>query len=119
MRDAIARTLTRVLALLVPCRPGRHSARYLAARTSGPITASGPAPALSPANPWSRPWTGPTKEQAAAFFRRQGATTPEQRRQRERRRALYYATRGIDFPYTYEGAPFPLAAFASAAGGDA
>ncbi|GLF99375.1 hypothetical protein SYYSPA8_33780 [Streptomyces yaizuensis] len=31
--------------------------------------------------------------------------------QQQRRRALHYATRGVDFPYTYPGAPFPADAW--------
>lgn len=63
MRDAIARALSRVLCVLAPHRPGRHTAEYLAART--------PEPEPAPVNPWSLPWPGPTKEEAAEFFRQQ------------------------------------------------
>ncbi|MFF2845046.1 hypothetical protein ACFVT5_01770 [Streptomyces sp. NPDC058001] len=104
MRDAIARALFWVLSVLIPPRPGRHSAEYLAAQPPQP----------APVPPWSRPWTGPTKEEAAAYFRRQAKTASELRLHRERRRALYYATRGVDLPYTYPGAPFPRSAFVAA-----
>ncbi|MFJ1643481.1 hypothetical protein [Streptomyces sp. NPDC088256] len=33
---------------------------------------------------------------------------------RERRRAAVLAAEGVDYPYTYEGAPFPASAFAAA-----
>ncbi|MGW0560108.1 hypothetical protein ACWDZ4_05630 [Streptomyces sp. NPDC003016] len=32
----------------------------------------------------------------------------------ERRRAAALASLGVDYPYTYEGAPFPRSAFAAA-----
>ena len=65
MRDLIARALRGVLDLLVPCRRGgRHSATHVSAPA-----ASVPAPTA--ANPWSRPWRSPSKEEAAALFRRE------------------------------------------------
>lgn len=108
MRDAIARALTRVLALLPWTRrpdPGRHTAAHFAAQ---------PAPTPEPAsvNPWARPWTGPTKEEAAEFFRQRAETTLELHTIRERRRAAAFATMGVDYPYAYDGAPFPESAFA-------
>jgi hypothetical protein len=104
MRDAIARALSRVLSLLVPRRPGRHSAEYLACCVpTGPIHES----------PWARPWTGPTKEEARALFQQQAETTIELTVVRERRRAAALATLGVDYPYTYAGAPFPASAFAT------
>ncbi|WP_411084198.1 hypothetical protein [Streptomyces sp. cmx-18-6] len=33
---------------------------------------------------------------------------------RERRRAAALAAMGVDYPYTYDGAPFPRSAFAAA-----
>ncbi|MFI1826629.1 hypothetical protein ACH41E_09240 [Streptomyces sp. NPDC020412] len=94
MRDHIVQALVRVLTLLIPrTRPGRHTAEYLAAR-------SAPGPASRPVSPWNRPWPGPTKEQAQAFLLQQ-----------QRRRVLYYATEGVDIPYTYPGAPFAADAF--------
>ncbi|MFK0296703.1 hypothetical protein ACIQU6_40385 [Streptomyces sp. NPDC090442] len=63
-------------------------------------------------NPWSRPWTGPTKEEAAEFFRQRAETTLELHVIRERRCAAVLATMGVDYPYVYDGAPFPVSAFA-------
>lgn len=105
MRDRIARALAWTLSVLAPRRPGRHSAAFFAEL-----------PALTPVpvNPWSRPWTGPTKEEASALFRQQAETTMELGVIHERRRAAVLATMGVDYPYTYEGAPFPRSAFAAA-----
>ncbi|MFJ2131641.1 hypothetical protein ACIO8F_26160 [Streptomyces sp. NPDC087228] len=103
MRDLIAHTLAWVLSVLAPRRPGRHSAEFLA-EPSEP----------APVSPWSRPWTSPTKEEAAAIFRQQAETTMELGVIRERRRAAALATLGVDYPYTYDGAPFPASAFAAA-----
>lgn len=105
MRDAIARALSWVLSFFVPRRPGRHSAEYLVCCVpTGPVHES----------PWSKPWTGPTKEEARALFQRQAETTIELAAIRERRRAAALATMGVDYPYTYDGAPFPASAFAAA-----
>ncbi|WP_416970365.1 hypothetical protein [Streptomyces sp. 4F14] len=104
MSDAIARALAWVLAALAPRRPGRHSADFLAAQPQ----LTEPAP-VSLVSPWSRPWTGPTKEEAAALFRQQETATLELHLQRERRRAAALATMGIDHPYTYDGAHPPAA----------
>jgi hypothetical protein len=102
MRDAIARVLAWALSLLTPRRPGRHTAEYLACCVpTGPIDVS----------PWSKPWTGPTKDEARALFQQQAETTIEVTAVRERRRAAALATLGIDYPYTYAGAPFPASAF--------
>ncbi|MET8982571.1 hypothetical protein ABZX85_44040 [Streptomyces sp. NPDC004539] len=106
MRDAIARALTWALLAFTPRRrPGRHSSTYLTAQPAalGPV----------PVSPWSRPWTSPTKEEAAALFRRQAEaeTERELRLQRERRQAAALAALGIDHPYTYDGAPFGPDAF--------
>ncbi|GGP40454.1 hypothetical protein [Streptomyces melanogenes] len=103
MRDAIARALLWVLRLLLPAR-GRHAAD--------------PAPTPEPArvDPWAKPWCSPSKEEAQALFQRQAEDTLELRIKRERRRALYYATQGIDLPYSYPGAPFPASAFRTTAG---
>ncbi|MFF0445774.1 hypothetical protein ACFYT4_05015 [Streptomyces sp. NPDC004609] len=62
-----------------------------------------------PVNPWSRPWTGPTKEQARAIFEQQAETTLQLRRlpQRRQRTTLYYAPRGIDLPHMFRGALLP------------
>ncbi|MFG2439050.1 hypothetical protein [Streptomyces sp. NPDC048508] len=106
MRDSIARALLWALALLMPNKPGRHSAAFLTAPTTTPEPV--------PASPWSRPWTGPTKEEAAAVFRQEAETTLQLGVIRERRRAAALATLGVDYPYTYEGAPFGADAFAAA-----
>jgi len=57
-------------------------------------------------SPWSKPWTSPSKEEAAALFRRMVEADAEREHQQERRRAAAFATLGIDYPYTYDGAPF-------------
>ncbi|WOX11315.1 hypothetical protein [Streptomyces sp. N50] len=111
MRDAIATALALVLSVLLGNRrakPGRHSAAFFAER-SGTTPAS-----TAPVSPWSRPWTGPTKEEAQELFRQQAATALELHLCRERRRAAVLATMGVDYPYTYEGAPFPASAFETA-----
>lgn len=105
MRDRIARALAWTLSVLAPRRPGRHSAAFLTEL---------PAPTPAPVNPWSRPWTGPTKEEATAFFQREAETTMELGVIHERRRAAALATLGVDYPYTYEDAPFPRSAFIAA-----
>ncbi|HEY8977996.1 MAG TPA: hypothetical protein VIU15_00245 [Streptomyces sp.] len=111
MRDVIALALAWVLATFTPRRrPGRHSAEFLAVQPQ--ITKA--TPDTIPASPWSRPWTGPTKAEAAALFRQQDAETLELRLKQERRRAATLATMGIDYPYTYDGAPFGADAFAAA-----
>ncbi|MBT2401058.1 hypothetical protein [Streptomyces sp. ISL-100] len=106
MRDAIARTLVWMLSVLPWSRrttPGRHSSDYLADH-SEPDRVS----------PWARPWTGPTKQEAQELFRQQAEATLELNLTQERRRAAALATMGMDYPYTYEGAPFPASAFATA-----
>jgi len=99
---AISACLRTLLALLLPATGKRRKPQ------------NAPAPAPQPyVSPWSRPWTGPTKEEAAEFFRRQAAADAEReaRLQHERRRAAAYASLGMDYPYTYEGAPFGADAF--------
>ncbi|MEU1077435.1 MULTISPECIES: hypothetical protein [unclassified Streptomyces] len=102
MRDSIARALLWVLRLLLPAR-GRHSA--------APASSLEPLPEPARIDPWAVPWRSPSKEEVQALFQRQAEDTLELRLKRERRRTLYYATQGIDFPYTYPGAPFPASAF--------
>jgi len=108
MRDAIAAALAQVCSVLLGSRqakPGRHSAAFFAERSE-------PTPeSATPVNPWSRPWTGPTKEEAQELFRQQAEAALELRLCRERRLAAVLATMGVDYPYTYEGAPFPASAF--------
>jgi len=111
MRDAIALVLTWVLATFAPRhRPGRHSAEFLAVQPQ--ITEA--TPDTIPASPWSRPWTSPSKAEAAALFRQRDADTLELHLQQERRRAAALASMGIEYPYTYDGAPFGADAFAAA-----
>ncbi len=110
MRDRIARTLVWVLSVLAPWtrnrKPGKHSAAYLTHQTAAK-------PEPTPVSPWSKPWTGPTKEQAAEFFRRQSETTmPLAQVQKERRAALEFTALDHDYPYSYPGAPFPRSTFA-------
>ncbi|MEW2635736.1 hypothetical protein AB0903_29885 [Streptomyces sp. NPDC048389] len=102
MRDVIARALVWVLRMVLPAR-GRHGA-------TEPATSPEPAPV----NPWSRPWTSPSKEEARAIFERQAETTMKLGIIHERRRAAELATMGVDYPYTYPGAPFTRSAFAAA-----
>ncbi|QNP71501.1 hypothetical protein IAG44_20085 [Streptomyces roseirectus] len=108
MRDFIVHALSCALRILLPRRrPGRHTAAHLT-----PTAPKSPlATPVIPESPWSRPWTSPSKAEAAEIFRRQ-AEAEESRRlhelhlQRERRHAAALASLGIDYPYTYEGAPF-------------
>ncbi|MCX4679311.1 hypothetical protein OG413_29140 [Streptomyces sp. NBC_01433] len=99
MRDAIARILAYILTFVLPGR-GRHAAD--------------PAPSPAPVSPWSRPWSSPTKEEAQALFRKQAEMTMQLGVIRERRRAAALATLGVDYPYSYPGAPFPASAFQAA-----
>ncbi|MFJ9429087.1 hypothetical protein ACIRQY_05410 [Streptomyces sp. NPDC101490] len=105
MRDLIARTLVRMLCVFAPRRPGRHSATFLAHR---------PGPEPVPVSPWSRPWSSPSREEVAERFRWEAENTPGLLIIRERRRALDAASRGLDYPYTYPGAPFRAEHFAAA-----
>ncbi|MHC5903656.1 hypothetical protein ACVNF4_07040 [Streptomyces sp. S6] len=100
---AISACLRTLLTLLLPATGKRR-------RCPEAVVPVVPEPYVSP---WSRPWTGPTKEEAAEFFRRQAEADAarELRLQEERRRAAEYATLGVDYPYTYEGAPFGADAF--------
>ncbi len=85
--------------------PGKHSSAYR------------PEPALAPTvRQPSRPWAGPSSAQARAIFRPTDAETtlvlsPVQQ---ERRYAAEFAAIGVDYPYTFSGAPFPGSAFAAA-----
>lgn len=102
--DLIARLFTWLLSALTPRRPGRHSAAYLTER---------PVPE-SVANPWSRPWTGPSASQVRAVFRPETtaeSTVPLSPMQRERRWAVQFAEIGVDYPYSYPGAPFDAREF--------
>ncbi|QNP71697.1 hypothetical protein IAG44_21210 [Streptomyces roseirectus] len=116
---AILACLRTLIALFLPATGRRRKCcvqpRAVAEPQSG--TPSG-TPSVIPESPWSRPWTSPSKEEAAAIFRRQAeararAEAAEVQRQRERRRAAAYAAAGLEYPYTYEGAPFGAEAFAN------
>ncbi|MDX3388309.1 hypothetical protein PV682_43775 [Streptomyces niveiscabiei] len=111
MRHAIARAIFACLHILLTL------ALPAKGRRRKPPTAAAPVPPPPYVSPWSRPWTGPTKEEAAEFFRRQAEadTARERELQQERQRAAAYATLGIDYPYTYPGAPFPAEAFRTSA----
>ncbi|MFB7027614.1 MULTISPECIES: hypothetical protein [unclassified Streptomyces] len=124
MRDAIARALSWALTLLVPHRPGRHSAAFLADRAE-PVRAEEPVRV----DPWSKPWPTPP---APAHVRDLYAplrgedvslTRPYCRIDStweldvicERRRAVVLATLGVDWPYGYEGDQFEALAAAATA----
>ncbi|WP_151898191.1 hypothetical protein [Streptomyces sp. C8S0] len=89
MRDVIARTLAWVLALLVPCKPGRHSAEFLATQTPSPSP---------PRVPWFRPWTGPSSQEVRAIFHSEH-TRELPDLQRERVWAAEFAALGVDYDY--------------------
>ncbi|MGW6454460.1 hypothetical protein ACWF94_00790 [Streptomyces sp. NPDC055078] len=92
MCDRIVRALVWVLhhfPLTRRTRPGRHTAEYLAQQ-----------PAL--VNPWSRPWTGPSAEEARAIFRAEETLTLTPVR-RERYFATAWAEHGYDYPYIADG----------------
>ncbi|MHC5903381.1 hypothetical protein ACVNF4_05630 [Streptomyces sp. S6] len=105
---AISACLRTLFSLLFPATGKRRK------QPASPAVAPTPQPYVSP---WSRPWTGPTKEEAAEFFRRQAAADAEReaRLQYERRQAAAYASVGVDYPYTYDGAPFGAEAFRASA----
>ncbi|QNP71518.1 hypothetical protein IAG44_20185 [Streptomyces roseirectus] len=111
---AISACLRALLSLLLPATGKRRKPQRPAAACPHLTSPTPPAPYVSP---WSRPWTGPTKEEAAAFFRRQAEADAarEAHLQHERRKAAAYATLGVDYPYTYEGAPFGEDAFRATA----
>ncbi|MFI1865781.1 hypothetical protein [Streptomyces jumonjinensis] len=94
MLDSILRALVWVLNTIPWTRraqPGRHTAQYLAAR---------PAPVRVSA--WSRPWGGPSAEEARAIFRADEALKlPPVKR--ERYFAVAFAERGYDYPYVAPG----------------
>ncbi|MGJ5898154.1 hypothetical protein DF268_39115 [Streptomyces sp. V2] len=114
MRQSIAHAflayLCTLIALLLPATGTRRKC----------CAPPAPEPVI-PESPWSRPWTSPSKEEAAEIFRRQAETwawaeSEEAHLQRERRRAAAFAAAGLDYPYTYEGAPFGRETFADVMG---
>jgi len=92
MRDAIARALAWVLALLPWTgrpRPGRHSATFFAQQaTSEPVSV----------NPWLKPWRGPSAEMVREIFHAEEvqSLTPEQR---ERWWAAAFFEIGVDYDF--------------------
>ncbi|MFM9448897.1 hypothetical protein [Streptomyces acidiscabies] len=112
MRQSIAHAFFACLrTLLSLVLPGTGQRRRAAVHT-----APAPEPVI-PESPWSRPWTSPSKEEAAEIFRQraelqaQAKAAYNLRRQRERRRVLEFASMGIDYPYVYPGSPFGLDEF--------
>ncbi|MGW1839838.1 hypothetical protein [Streptomyces sp. NPDC002067] len=91
MRDVIARALSWVLSVLAPRRPGRHSAEHLASRAV-------PAPVPESVSVWSRPWRGPSADDARAIFHAEETRylTPEQR---ERWWAAAFSEIGVDYDF--------------------
>ncbi|MFE1773777.1 hypothetical protein [Streptomyces sp. NPDC059008] len=92
MRDAIARALIWVLTVLPWTRrlePGRHSMTYLAQQ---------PSPEPVSANPWLRPWRGPSSKEVREIFHAEEvqSLTPEQR---ERWWAAAFFEIGVDYDF--------------------
>ncbi|MFE6031600.1 hypothetical protein [Streptomyces niveus] len=117
MRDAIARTLVRVLSVLIPRGPGRHSAGHLTRQTMKPTEPR-------PVSPWGKPWSTPTPEHIKTLYTPlrgedialarpyvTAETTMALGVIRERRRAAELATMGVDYPYSYPGDHFQAVAF--------
>ncbi|KOV62186.1 hypothetical protein [Streptomyces sp. MMG1121] len=94
MRDVIARAISWVLSVLAPRRPGRHSAEHFAAQTAEPDP--------TPANPWSRPWTGPSSQEVRAIFKDEWAQRLPAV-QRERLWASQFAALGVDYDFPTMG----------------
>ncbi|THA58091.1 hypothetical protein E6P78_30715 [Streptomyces sp. A0958] len=86
MRDSIARALLWVLRLLLPARGKRRAV------PAAPVTA----PTSRAA--WSRPWQGPSAEDARAIFHAEEtrSLTPEQR---ERWWAAAFSEIGVDYDF--------------------
>lgn len=124
MRDAIARALEWALRLLLPAR-GRHAADPAQTSEPAPLVLCAPCTPIPPhvlarsiPCPWGHrigPWVL-AREEPRPLSRQQADDTLELRIKHGRRRALYYATQGVDLPYTYPGAPFPASAFRTVAG---
>ncbi|QNP71103.1 hypothetical protein IAG44_17770 [Streptomyces roseirectus] len=115
MRHSIARAISACLHILLSYLLPATGTRRKPLAAAAPVPPETSQPYVSP---WTRPWTSPSKEEAAAIFRRQAeADATRERLQQERRRAAAYATLGIDYPYTYDGAPFGPAAFTDAGPG--
>ncbi len=91
MRDSIARALLWVLRLLLPARGKRR-----AAPAASPVIV--PVPRTEPGAAWSRPWRGPSAEDARAIFHAEEtrSLTPEQR---ERWWAAAFSEIGVDYDF--------------------
>ncbi|GGV54339.1 hypothetical protein GCM10010245_85910 [Streptomyces spectabilis] len=110
MRDAIARTLSWVLALLPRARrakPGRHTAKFLLRRRGSdrqptpplqptPAPLRQPAPESASAAAWRTPWRAPSAETVRKIFE-QRPDLPYL--QRERWRAAAFAELGLDYDH--------------------
>ncbi|MFF0446423.1 hypothetical protein ACFYT4_08410 [Streptomyces sp. NPDC004609] len=118
MRDSIARALLWVLRILLPARGRRRAVPVCAPEpTTPPRVICGPTTpipvhvlARSVPSPWHRrvgPWLMAREAECEA------ERTLEMHVIRERRRAAVLATQGVDYLYTYPGAPFPASAFAA------
>lgn len=90
MRDSIARALLRVLRLLLPARGKRRAV------PAAPVTA--PTSRAESRAAWSRPWQGPSAEDARAIFHAEEtrSLTPEQR---ERWWAAAFSEIGVDYDF--------------------
>lgn len=114
MRDLIARALVSLLRMLLPARGKRRAVPAPESATPprvicGPTT---PIPAHVLARSIPSPWhhrIGPWL--LASEVEREAERTLELLAIPERWRAVEAATDGWDYPYAYEGAPFPASAF--------
>lgn len=119
MRDSIARALLWVLRLLPPARGKRRAVPVPTPEpTTPPRVICGPTTPI-PAHVLARSIPSPWRHRIGPWLlvrdaEREAERTLELRVIRERRRAAVLATEGVDYPYTYEGAPFPASAFAAA-----
>lgn len=112
MRDSIANALLWVLRMLLPAQGKRRAvpgpAPVARPVICGPTT---PIPAHVLARSIPSPWhhrIGPW------LLVREAEQTLELHVIRERRRAAALTVEGVDYPYTYEGAPFGADSFAAA-----
>lgn len=122
MRDAIARALVWALRLLMPAT-GRHAVRCGRPRPRH----ARPRPGLTPSpSLWAEPWPTPMPAHVAQryvplrgedlalvrpYLGELARPRPLRLVQYERRLAALLATLGTDYPYTYDGAPFPRSSF--------
>ncbi|MFJ4799922.1 hypothetical protein [Streptomyces murinus] len=93
MRDSIVRTALWVLRLLLPAHGKRR-----AIPAAPPVIVPVPAPRCESVAAWSRPWHGPSADEARAIFhaKETRSLTPEQR---ERWRAVAFAEIGVDYDF--------------------